>query len=335
MFLGTFGGVNRLGITTLATLAVLAATPAVAQDPVTVTDTTPDGRTVTLTVRDNGGQRCLSITHADESARRTAPCTAPPKDGHDDALGLRTVYRGDPEKISILYGTVSDRTRELKVRLGDGRLRVIRPNRRTGAYVHVISGRPPVATVNAHAPGGALIGAADLDPRAVEPLRGPFSLKRTRDERGRRATVVGFAARIYRERSLSRPLQACMGIVRRGSAPTSNAEPGYPGGSACTTSKRRIIVRFAAGCETKRLLLYGIVPTAVARLRVITARGARLNVDLARFPRRMRHPGRAFVLSAPDPGQITRMEAYARDGERIASLPLSGVGSGCGSSKRS
>jgi hypothetical protein len=158
---------------------------------------------------------------------------------------------------------------------------------------------------------------------------------RTRDERGRRATVVGFAARIYRERSTSRPLQGCMGIVRRGAAPSSNLEPGYPGGSACTTSERRVVVRFAAGCESKRLLLYGIVPTAVTRLRLITEKGERHNVELARFPRPMRHSGRAFVFSAPDPGAVARMEAYARSGERIASLPLSGVGSGCGSSKRS
>jgi hypothetical protein len=333
--LGTFGRVTRLGIAALAALAVLVATPAVAQNPVTVSAKTPGGRTVTLTVRDSGGQRCLSLTHAEEAPRRTAPCTAPPKDAHDDARGLGAVYRGDPEKIAILYGTVSGQTRELKVRLGDGRLLEIRPNRRTGAYLRVISGRPAVATVNAHDASGALRGAADLDPRAVEPIRGPFSLMRTQDERGRRATVTGFAARIYRERSISRPLQACMGIVRRGSPPTSNVEPGYAGGTACTTSTRRLIVRFAAGCESRRLLLFGIVPTAVARLRLITANGARHAVALARFPRAMRHPGRAFVFSATDPGQLTRLEAYARSGERIASLPLEGVGSGCGSSKRS
>ena len=333
--MGTFGGVKRLASAPIAALALLAVTPAVAQDPVTVTDKTPDGRTVTLTVREAGGQRCLSITHADEGARRTAPCAAPPKSAYEDARGLRAVYRGDPEKVTILYGTVSDGTRELKIRLGDGRLVAIRPDRRTGAYVRVISGRPPVATVNAHDASGALRGAADLDPRAVEAVRGPLSLMRTRDERGRRATVTGFVARIYREGSISRPRQACMGVVRRGSAPTSHAEPGYAGGSACTTSRRRVIVRFAAGCESRRLLLYGIVPTAVTRLRVITEKGARLNAELARFPRKLRHPVRAFVLSAPDPGQITRMEAYARDGKRLASLPLSGVGSGCGSSKRS
>lgn len=335
MFLGTFAGVRRLGIAAIAATAALAAVPAAAQDPVTETARTPGGRTVTLTVRDSGGQRCLSITFAGEVARRTSPCSAPPKDAHDDALALRAVYRVDPERVSILYGTASRATRELKIRLGDGRLETIRPDRRTGAYVRVISGRPPVATVNAHDASGALRGAADLDPRAVKPIRGPFALMRTRDERGRRATVTGFTARIYRERSTSRPLQACMGIGRRGAAPSDNLEPGYPGGSACTTSRRRVVVRYAAGCATKRLLLYGIVPKPVTRLRLITNSGQRHDVPMALFPRAMRHPGRAFVFSAPDPGGLSRLEAYARNGERLASLPLSAIGSGCGSSKRS
>ena len=334
-FSGTFGGVKRVGIAAIAAVAGLAATPVVAQGPATATDKTPGGRTVVLTVRDNGGQRCMSITLADGAARRTAPCTAPPQDAHDDAAGLRVVYRGAPEKITILYGTVSGQTRLLKIRMGDGRLVQIRPNRRTGAYVRVISGRPAAATVNAHDASGAVRGAADIDPRAVEPVRGPFALMRTRDERGRRATVIGFSARIYRERSTSRPVQACMGIARRGAVPSSNLEPGYPGGSACTTSTRRVVVRYAAGCRTRRLLLYGIVPTAVAQLRLITANGQRLGVPLAKFPRRMRHRGRAFVFSAPDPGNVTRLEAYARSGDRLASLALSGVGSGCASSSRS
>ena len=332
--MGTFGGVRRHGFAAFAAVAALAATPAVAQDPLTVRAKSPDGRAVTLTVRDSGGSRCLSITYADDPARRTAPCAPPPKDFHDDARAVRAVYRAVPERITILYGTATKATRQLKLRMGDGRLVVIRP-RASGAYLKVITGRPPVATVNAHDRAGRVRGAADADPRAVEPIRGPFPLMRTRDERGRRATATAFAARIYRERSTRRPLQACIGIGRRGAAPSSNLEPGYPGGSACTTSERRVIVRYAAGCAAKRLILYGIVPTAVTRLQLITARGERHSVRLERFPRKLRHRGRGFVFSDRNPGQVTSLDAYARSGDRIASLPLSGVGSGCGSSKRS
>jgi hypothetical protein len=334
-FLGTFGGVRRLGIAAAAATAALATAPAVAQNPTTVSAKTPEGRTVTLTVRDSGGSRCQSITFADEAARRTSACAPPAKDGHDDARAVHAVYRVAPERITILYGSVSGATRELKIRLGDGRLEAIRPDRDSGAFLRVISGRPAVATVNAHDAKDALIGAADVDPRAVEPRRGPFALFRTRDERGQRVTVTAFTARIFRDRSTSRPLQACMGIGRRGSAPTSNIEPGYAGGSACTTSRRRVIVRYAAGCSAKRLILYGIVPTAVARLQLLTAAGARLPVQMERFPRALRHSGRAFVYSAPNPGQVTRLEAFARSGDRLASLALGGVGSGCGSSRRS
>jgi hypothetical protein len=316
--------------------AALATAPAVAQNPTTVTAQTPGGRQVTLTVRDSGGSRCLTITFAAEASRRTSACAPPPKDAHDDARAVHAVYRADPERISILHGTVSKETRQLKIRLGDGRLEVIRPDRDTGAFLHVISGRPAVATVNAHDAKGEIRGAADVDPRAVEPVRGPYPLFRTRDERGGRATVTVFRARIFRERSTSRPQQTCMGIGRRGAAPTSNIEPGYAGGSACTTSTRRVIVRYAAGCSAKRLILFGLVPTAVAELRLITAAGNRLPVQLERFPRALRHRGRAFVFSAPNPpSQLTRMEAYARNGDRLASLPLSGVGSGCGSKRRS
>lgn len=335
MILGTFGGVMK-GIALVAAAAVaLVVAPATAQQPVTVSAQAPGGETVTLTVRDSGGLRCLSITFADEVSRRTAACVAPPDDAHDDARGLHALYRATPQKLTILHGTVSSRTKQLKVRLGDGRLEVIRPDPRTGAYLHVITGRPPVATVNAHDASGALRGGADLDPRAVEPVRGPFRLMRTRDERGRRAVVTAFAARIYRDRSTRRPLQACMGIGRRGGVPSSNVEPGYAGGSACTTSKRRVTVRYAAGCASKRILLYGIVPSAVTGLRLIAADGRRLNVEMARFPRKLRHPGRAFVFSGRDPRGLSRLDAYGRSGERLASLPLSAIGSGCGSSSRS
>lgn len=334
MFLGTFGGVKR-AVVAAAALAALAIAPAGAQEPTTVRAQAPGGEPVTLTVRDSGGTRCMTITFADEPSRRTAACTPPPDDPHDDARALRAVYRGTPQKLTILYGTASSRTAELKVRLGDGRLETIRPDRQTGAYLRILTGRPAVATVNAHDASGALIGAADPDPRAVETVRGPFALMRTRDERGRRATVTAFAARIYRDRSTRRPLQACMAIGRRGAAPRSNVEPGYPGGSACTTSRRRITVRYTAGCSSRRILLYGIVPTAVARLRLITASGRRLNVATARFPARLRHPARAFVFSGRDPGGLSRMEAYSARGARLASLPLSAIGSACGSSSRS
>ena len=332
---GTFGGVKRLGIAAIAAVAVLGSAPADAQDSVSMTTKTPQGRTVTLTVRDNGGERCLSITFADEGPHRSAPCLAPPKDAHDDARGLRAVYRSTPERVAILYGTVSSATAVLKVRMGDGRLEAIRPDRTYGAYLRVIGGRPPVATVNAHDASGALRGAADFDARAVQPARGPFALMRTRDERGGRATVTAFTARIYRERSTRRPLHACMGVVRRGAAPSQNLEPGFPGGWACTTSERRVLVRFSAGCGTRRLLLFGIVPAPVTRLRLITAAGARHDVPMARFPGKLRHPGRAFALSVPDPGPLSSLEAYARNGKRLVSLPLSEVGSRCASSSRS
>src|SRR5687767_6900992 len=57
LILGTFAAV-RLGIIAATALTTLVPTAAQAQDG-PMTAATPQGRTVTLTVRDSGGLRCL------------------------------------------------------------------------------------------------------------------------------------------------------------------------------------------------------------------------------------------------------------------------------------
>lgn len=313
-------------------LCALAPATAAAQTP-TLQSTTPDDRAVALYVRDSGDLRCLSVAVGGEAPRRSAPCAAAPRNVHEDARGLRVVYRATPEKLAIIYGLVSSDTKSLKVRLGDGRLITIKPS--GGAYLRVLGGRAPVAAINALDARGVPRGAFDFDPRAVRFERGPFTLLSVPDERGNRGLLTAFTALLYRERSTRRALHACVAVSARRQVPAAFIEPGYSGGAACTTSTRRLVVKYAAGCEAKRVLLYGIAPTAVRTLTLVTESGRRIPARTARFTRQLKRSGRAFVISVPDPGRLARLDAFARDGQRIASVPLSAVGSGCGASSRS
>lgn len=334
MSLGTFAAVTRLGCLLTASIAVLMATGASAQDG-SLTSRTPDGRPVLLDIRDSGGQRCLSIRVGDGVPQRSAPCAEPPADPHADARALHVVYRGRPEKIAIIHGVASAKTAKLRVTLADGRQKIVRPRGPARAYLAVLSGRPAIATVRAYDRRGVLRGATTFDARAVKSIRGPFRLAGTRDERGRRAVVTGFTAPVYADRATRPSTHGCMAVAAVTPVPAPGIEPGYSGGFACTPSQRRIVVRYAAGCSARRILLYGVTPRVVRRLTLITASGARIAARTAAFPRRMGWSGRAFVVSRPDPGRLVRIEAYARNGVRVASVALSAVGSGCGSKSRS
>ena len=334
MDLGTFGGVKRLGYV-LVTVTVMLAAPAALAQSTPLQSQTPDGRAVTLNARESGGLYCLSVAVGGETPRRTAPCAGPPPNAAADARALHVVYRARPEKVAVIHGILSPATAEMRITLADGREKIVRPNGSARAYLHVVRGRPRIATVRAFDRRGNLRGAADFDPRGVRKVRGPFTLFSTRDERNGRALVTAFTANLYREGSTRRSRHACMAITARRDLPAPGIEPGYSGGFACTPSRRRVIVRYAAGCATKRVLLYGLAPRAVRRMTLITAAGARLPVTMGTFPRRLRSPGRAFVVSRPDPGRLSRLEAYGPKGVRLASVPLSGTGSGCGSSNRS
>ncbi len=334
MVLGTFGGVRGLAYMTTAAIAASMAPAAAAQDA-QLQAQTPQGRSVTLNVRASGSLRCMTVAIDGETPRRTAPCETPSTSPARDVRALHVVYRSAPERLAILYGIASARTAELHVTFADGRGAVLRPQTSERAYLLPLAGRARVTRVLAYDNRGTLQGAFDYDPRGVPAARGPFTLFGTTDERGGRALVTAFTARLYRENSTRRALHACMAISARRDIPTPNAEPGYSGGFACTTSRRRILVRYAAGCDARRLLLYGLAPTAVRRLTLITGAGERLPVRMSAFPRRMRRSGRAFVVSRRDLGRLARLDAYDAKGERLASVSLSGTGSGCGSSSRS
>lgn len=334
MDLGTFGGVRGLGAA-ICTIVALVAAPAAHAQVTQLQAQTPGDRPVTLNARESSGLYCLSVAVGDETPRRTSPCAGRPPTAQADVRALHVVYRATPEKLGVLHGVLSDATAELRITLSDGREEIVRPQGAPRAYLHVFSGRARVAGVRAFDRAGRLRGAYDFDPRGVRPVRGPFTLFSTRDERNAPARVTAFTANLFGENSLSRRLHACMAVSAARDEPASGVEPGYSGGFACTTSRRRILVRYANGCPARRMLLYGMAPSAVRRLTLITAAGARLPVKMASFPGRMRRSGRAFVVSRPDPGRLSRLEAYGSDGERLASLALSGTGSGCGSSNRS
>jgi hypothetical protein len=334
--LGTFAAVTRLGLLIAWLLAALVAAPAALAAEATLRTQSPEGVPVELRVRDSGDLTCLTVVVATEEARRTAPCLARPSDGFADAAGVRVTYRATPEKLAIVYGILSAGTAELRMRLQDERLISVKPDPAAEnvarAYVFVIHGRAAVASVQALDATAHPLGAADLDPRAVKKTRGPVRLMRTREETGRRADVLGFTADLYRPRSLRKRRAVCVTVGV--TVPRSLTEPGYTGGSACTFDRRRIVIKYAAGCADKRLLLFGYAPAVVARFTIVTAAGARLPADTVRF-HGLKISGRAFVLSRPDPGKLARLVVYARSGKRVASVPLSSVGSTCGSSSRS
>ena len=334
MYLGTFAAVRRLGYLLTAWLAALMAAGASAQSG-SLTAQTPGGRPVVLDVQESGGERCLSVRVGGGSPQRSAPCAAPPTHAHADARALHVVYRGAPEKIAIVHGVASSGTAKLRITLADGRETTLRPRGPARAYLAVLSGRPAIGTVRAYDRRGVLRGATTFDARAVKPTRGPYRLAATRDERGRRAVITGFTAPVYPDRALRPVTHGCMGVSALAPVPVPGVEPGYSGGYACTPTRRRIVVRYAAGCTARRILLYGIAPRVVRRLTLITASGERIAVQTAAFPRRMGWSGRAFVVSRPDPGKLVRLEAYGPRGVRVASLPLDAVGSGCASKSRS
>jgi hypothetical protein len=333
LILGTFAAV-RLGIVVATTVSLAAPAAAAAQDA-SLTANTPQGRPVLLNVRDSGGLRCLSTKVGDEPVRRTSPCVAAPRNADEDARSLHVVYKGTPERLAIIHGTASSQSSTLRVTMRDGRRVLVRPQGPNGAYLRVVTGRPPIATVHALDRRGAVRGAADFDPRAVRPSRGPYRLRRTTDEHGALADLTAFTAKLYLDNSTRRQLHTCVGVSTRSRIPRSDIEPGYPGGSACTTSSRRVKVKFAASCEARRILVFGIAPTAVSRLTLVAASGKRFAAITARFTPLLKRSGRAFVFSLPDPGAIDRLEAYDRRGRRLVSLALSTAGSGCGSSSRS
>lgn len=298
---------------------------------------TPGGRPVELRVRDSGALTCLTVVVGSETAKRTAPCLARPTDAFADAAGVRVTYRATPEKLAIVYGILTPETAELRLRLQDGRLISIKPQvgeygNLSSAYVFAIHGRPAIASAQALDTPGVARGAADIDVRAVKKTRGPVHLFTTREETGRRAGVDVFSADIYRPRSLRKSRATCVSVGV--AVPVSTLEPGYTGGSACTFKPRNIVVKFAAGCTAKRLLLFGLAPTAVAHFVVVTESGRRLRPTTARF-RKVGRSGRAFVLSTRDPGKLDRLDAYSRGGRRLASVPLASVGVSCGASSRS
>lgn len=324
----------RLGLPiTLIVLALTAPASTSAADA-TLRAETPEGRPVVLAVTEEGGARCLSVAVGRGPARRTSPCAEPPGDPRADVRALHVVYRYRPEKLTIIHGIASSGTAGLRVTLGDGRERVVRP-RSGGAYLEVLSGRPAVATVRALDARGIVRGAADLDPRATRIERGPFVLRDLRDERGAQAQLSAFTTRLFREGSTRRARHTCVAVSSRRRAPAAGTEPGYSGGSACTTSTRSIVVRYAADCGARRLLLFGIAPAVISRLTIFTASGARLATVSASFTRRIGRSGRAFALSRRHPGPLDRLEAYGRDGALLATVELSSVGSGCASSGRS
>lgn len=318
---------KRLGIAVLVLGGGLLPAGTGHAAPQTVRAATPEGRAAELRVREEGGLLCLTPVVGDETARRSAPCTAASSGAQEDPRRVRVTYRATPEALTVVYGTASSATRALLLTFAGGRSVLVRPEGEHRAYLAVVRGRPKLGSVRARDAGGRTIAAADFDPRALAPDGGTAFLARTRDERGVKAGLTAFRARLFGASGTRRTAQSCVALASLPGLPRPYVEPGYSGGSACTPSRRRIAAKFLADCGTRRLVLLGLAPSAISRLTLVTASGRRLAVPAYPVPRSA-GGGLAFLLSGRDPGRLARLDAYSASGRRV-SVTLAGVGGGC------
>jgi hypothetical protein len=226
---------------------------------------------------------------------------------------------------TIVYGAVTARTARLElslyrrrpVQLQTNQAREYAGRHSTGTrfYAYALRSRAVIAAVRAIDFRGRTRAAVDLNLLALPPVNGRATLTRLPDELGRRSELVALDTRVL-GRSTTRRRALCVGLRLRRLAPV-------PGRAVCSTSPRRVDVRFVGDCSSGRSVYYGFAPAAVRRARAVLDDGSTRNMRRLRVPARLGHRTRALLLELPR-GTVRRIDAIGANGETLTTVNLSG-----------
>ena len=306
-----------------------AAAPATAAErtgtrDIAVISSTRSGEEVRLYAQDTtDGGLCLDVVVAGSDERSDVTCARPPATPEGD-LRPRVLTVGTS---TIVYGAVSARTARLELTLYRRRAVQVRTHvareyvgrHRDGArfYARALPAGAVIAATRALDFFGRTRAALDLNLLALPPARGRATITGLADELGRPSALVALDTRVLTD-SGQRRRALCVGLRRRRLAPV-------PGRAVCSTSPRRVDVRYVGDCTSGRSVYYGFAPPVVRRARAVLADGSTRDMRMLRLPRRLGHRTRALLLEL-GAGSVRRVEALGAGGETLTTVRLAGGG---------